>query len=223
VRKLNKIACMAILSIAISATSLLISSRAQAVLMGVDFLASGDQLLTRDPSAGLDWLDLTVTLGLSYNEASVSEYVTDHGFRFANVDEVTSLYISAGGVTVPGSGPQNLAAVLLLLDLMGCTTQCVNGEPAGQGYFNTTVPDPTQASYSFYQGAAILNAGEFTIADFPTAAPKDLPVNAPFWRNSTGSFFVRNVAVPEPTTIAIFTLGLLGLGAARRRRHYHRT
>lgn len=138
---MKKILLMALTAVSIFSAT--IPSNAMAGLSVVDLFAANDGLLTRDTDAGLDWLDLTATLGMSYNEASVSGFVIDHGFRFATGGEVAAFYVAAGGVNVPGSSGANKDAVLLLLDLMGCTTQCVSGEPAGQGYFEADLPPLT--------------------------------------------------------------------------------
>jgi hypothetical protein len=40
----------------------------EAALIEVDLFSSDDSLITRDTENGFDWLDLTETLNLSYNE-----------------------------------------------------------------------------------------------------------------------------------------------------------
>jgi hypothetical protein len=60
---------------------LIFSSSANAVL--IDY---GN--LTRDSESGLDWLDLTVTAGLSYENALAN----NAGWRYASNDEVTNLF-----------------------------------------------------------------------------------------------------------------------------------
>jgi hypothetical protein len=52
---------------------------------------------TYDPNAGLRWLDLNLTQGLSYNQVLASSYVTAQGFRFATETELKSLYKSDFG------------------------------------------------------------------------------------------------------------------------------
>ena len=56
---------------------------AHASLIEVDLFSSGDSLLTVDKITGLAWLDLTATVGLSYDEimAGTGGWTTDQGFR----------------------------------------------------------------------------------------------------------------------------------------------
>lgn len=60
------------------------ASGASASLLELDLLTAGDGLVTRDTETGLDWLDLTATLNLSYNdiEADLGGWIS-LGFRHA--------------------------------------------------------------------------------------------------------------------------------------------
>ena len=57
---------------------------------------------TTDTDTGLEWLDITETTGLSYNEVLASDYVTNDGYRFATEAEVHQLYTNAGGTPTQG-------------------------------------------------------------------------------------------------------------------------
>lgn len=179
---------------------------------------SHDRLLTLDTHTHLEWLDLTATLGLSYNETGQSPYVTRWNFRFATAGDLVGLYTSAGLPDVPapsgGDAPSegNLPGVDLLLALLGCTTQCVTGEPAGQGWID--MREPTMTGYAFYQGFPVgtgtgnAGLGEVTI---PAAAyfDRELPPDA-FLRTQTASFLVRDqgAVVPEPDGLLLLFTAL---------------
>jgi hypothetical protein len=84
------------------ATSLLgssiIATVATATIIEVDLLTPGDALVTRDTATGLDWLDLTQTLGLSVNDIRAGAYALHEpmfqfdpdrrGFLFHDLKEV---------------------------------------------------------------------------------------------------------------------------------------
>jgi hypothetical protein len=108
---------------------------------------------TYDPNAGLRWLDLNLTQGLSYNQVLASSYVTAQGFRFATETELKSLYAAVGitSYDLPNHSfsEENAPKVSSLLGLLACTTQCVVGSPAGQGWVD--IGSPTATSYAFFQ------------------------------------------------------------------------
>jgi hypothetical protein len=69
-----------------------LASPADAALVEVDLDIPGDGLITRDTDSGLDWLDLKVTSGLSYDDVSggAGGWITD-GWRYAVSGELCEL------------------------------------------------------------------------------------------------------------------------------------
>lgn len=173
-------------AVALGAVLLTVCASANGELVQRDFLAAGDGLLTFDTDTGLEWLDLTQTVGWSYNQTLVSSLVVSNGFRFATEVDLRTLYEAAGIPTFAGQSSYstaNAAGVALLLSLVGCTTQCVVGAPAGQGWLD--VGDPTTTYWAFYQrdfDGTNFNGG-VTLAWGPRS--KDSTYS------DTGSFLVR--------------------------------
>lgn len=50
---------------------------ARASLVSLDYLSSGDGLLTRDTVSALDWLDVTRTVNQTYDQVRTGSYYTD--------------------------------------------------------------------------------------------------------------------------------------------------
>ena len=129
-----------ILAVLVLAAGLMIPS-AQATILEKDLNIPGDKLLTVVPSTGLEWLDVTATLGLSYDEALGTTFVTTQGFRHANTNEVSALYIAFGIINQTGSAVAvNFAGTQSLLALMGCTFQCESNTIRFQRGFGDFVP-----------------------------------------------------------------------------------
>ena len=72
-------------------------SQASASLVLDDWNTLDDRLIVRDERTGLEWLNLGLTTGLSFNQvnAQLGAGGSYQGFRFATLEEVESLYISA--------------------------------------------------------------------------------------------------------------------------------
>lgn len=72
----------------------LLSTNSIAAIISTDLYALGDNLLTQDSRSGLEWLDLTETNNMTFNEVS-SELGTGgmfEGWRYATNEEVVSLW-----------------------------------------------------------------------------------------------------------------------------------
>lgn len=195
---------------------LLFSQPAQATLVGADLFATDDQMLTRDTATGLGWLDLNLTLNLSVNDIlGGSGGYLDSGFRHATENEITVLFTNAGiprlntNATTPDGDPagrvtENYDGVVFLMGLLGCTGNCVTGGPDfTSGFAALSELEAQAASMDVWDGKARALVGN-CCAGFDSRHP------------SMGHWLVRQV--PEPTTFAIFALGLLGLGFSRRKR-----
>ena len=97
------------------AVLLTVGGLASGELLEANLHAPGDGLITRDTRTGLDWLDLTETVGLSLNEilGGAGGWLAD-GWRYADQTQMCELMESfeiAGtpcpqnGFTWSGSGP----------------------------------------------------------------------------------------------------------------------
>lgn len=111
------------------------SFSAQAKLMQADYLNSGDQLAVYDSATNLTWLDLSLTINLSYNQAATSFA----GYRLATKTEVETLFGSLFGT--------------LTYDSRGISNNTENvGVPQFQTLFGLTEQvDFYDFSYGFYQ------------------------------------------------------------------------
>ncbi len=167
--------------LAIGATTVALSPKADAVLIDL-----GDT--THDDATGLEWLDLTKTLGLSVNQALATSHVTSNGFRHATSSEVNTLFLNAGFLTTNNvNNPANDPAADLLLGLMGETQFGGTKNALGRGFAEWTSPGwytrPNYHKTGLGAGAAITSlltsnkdlvdgtAGHFLVRNFPTSVP----------------------------------------------------
>ena len=165
-------------------------------------------LTTIDTETGLEWLDITETVGLSYNAVLGSAFVVNDGYRYASEAEVFELYNNAGGTGTVNVQflAENTAPAILLLGLMGCTSELV-GNPC----------DGVPEDWSTAMWGA---SSEFIglIDDHPSGG-----VLATRWvsygnddasfRQDVGSFLVRasGPPAPNPNLTPVPTLGALSL------------
>ena len=115
------------------------TSWASAALTSVDLQSAGDGLLTVDSVSGLAWLDLSVTQGLSAEQAWAGPW-QNQGFRLATRDEVQGLLNAAVRVEPDQPFLALLGAVPASPELsawLGGPTLTLSGVIAGDLY----VPD----------------------------------------------------------------------------------
>lgn len=192
---------------------------ASAILVERDLFSAGDNLLTFDTATGLEWLDVDQTIGLSFNQvtANVGGWI-DLGFVYASIDQVSTLYSNAG-VTDRTNTPvsSNFAGASELLMKLGCTGFCSQAN------------SPFQQGITFDGGSVIAGPrgvpfvqtflNESTARAFCVSAGNDCGIADDGALSSIGSYLIREAsALPEPATIALFGLGLVGLGLAAGRR-----
>ena len=191
-------------------SALVLAAPAGAVLISQDLSAPGDGLITFDTDTNLQWLDVTATLNLSYDDliAGAGGFIAA-GFGFATNTQVETLWTNAGVVDTSGLLLiTNRAGVDLLLSLMGCTSSCGTGNDVQQGQAEF---DPAQVELNgpFLQ----LAGGNLARADIDPGFTQARDFTSP----TLGNFLVR--VVPEPSTSLLVGSGLLILGASRRRSH----
>lgn len=159
-----------------------------------------------DTGTGLQWLDLTETLGDSWNTAEASTFVTVDGYVHATETQVETLFLNAGFLTTNNvNNPLNNPAAADLLAFLGCTQFCGTVNATGRGFADW---DGTQTVRPNYHTSG-LGAGAATISLF--SSDKDLE------DITAGHFLVK--PVPVPAAVWLFGSGLLGLvGMARRKK-----
>ncbi|MDH5571631.1 MAG: hypothetical protein OEY89_07690 [Gammaproteobacteria bacterium] len=189
---------------------------AQATLIERDWSMPSDAALTYDSATGLEWLDITLTANLSYNEvtAELGAGGAYEGFEFASQQQVLSLFFAAGLPeeipNVPeflGGGPE----IQSLLNLWGVTWDLGTGDRTEFLTSNTNglVSGEHWAGRMFW-----LEVGDTGVTSEYMARSDD-------YKNLTiGSALVRTASpVPVPAALWLFASGLLGLvGITRHRR-----
>jgi hypothetical protein len=188
-----------------------------------------------DTTTGLDWLDVTKTVNMSYNDvmAQLGFGGTYEGWRYATGSDFNRLVGGYTGIAIDAPNvrinqePNKIDGLVVLLGstldtyfvhLYGQTYDAMNGYPEG-AYHDNTIGFTSDA----YDGNGIYTAilvdseeknsdgSEYTDFSMANYTYVDRTV-----RNyQIGSFLVRGNSVPEPSTILLILAASLGLVAAR--------
>jgi len=200
-----------------------VSFNAGAALVPADLNTPGDGLITRDTVTGLEWLDVTETAGLSYNNALTSSLI-DLGFRYADNNEVTQLFNQAFDgyiMTDPTGGNSDTRDAGSYVDQAEDVTSY-------QELFGTTQFQPQSLIYTHMmyldEDDILRRIGVTyqTVDDWSIVWGLDDPFSPdPNTENgAVGTFLVKDLSeVPIPAAVWLFGSGLIGLiGVARRKK-----
>ena len=204
-------------------------------LQAADLNSPGDKLLTIDTNIGLEFLDVSATSMVGFNDTLLTPFVTEQGFRFATRDEFVQLLTDAGFTDFSGNfnTTDQAAAENLLSNFLGETI------PPGQPFsldgpgtqFDANISD---GFYSFatlastpagfvnvvgvdYQSAALGQAAQDQTRVLLSLNQVPLGASPPI----VGGLLVRQATVspvPEPAELWLMGLGLGLLGFVSRRR-----
>jgi len=182
--------------------------------------------VTSDTATGLDWLDLTASSGISFDNILLQFGTggTYEGWRHATQAEVNDLIVNSVGLPLANQPILDPIAVQFVTFFGITQTSSVTSSVAARGRYN----DDLTGSIANSAGSAFVayRTGSSFLPDFTEASIlDDQPViNSVVPISGTGHWLVRATsdtpAVPEPATFVQAALGLLGLGwFVKRRKH----
>jgi hypothetical protein len=164
-------------------------------LANATLIDNGDY--TTDTVSGLDWLDWTLTGNKTQAEAILM--FSGAGWRIATAAEATGLIANQFGI--PGVGSNGLPGVQC------CWADMFDAKPL-------KIEELFGLYYATIEGPGLVGADSSYV--YANYAPSVYGVigTRMSW---AGVALVKGAAVSEPAIIALFALGLVGIGFARRR------
>ena len=186
-----------------------VSFNANAALIEVDWLSTGDKKITRDVTNGLDWLDLDLSINLDVSEVTgmLGSGGAFEGFRYATVDEVANLYTSAGLFEHLSGDVGDRALVVAFQDMRGRTPS------SATDYGITGTHGATSNGQRIYSE---IHSSVFNNITTVLSNAGEIETNQRDDR--WGHMLVKTSPVPIPSAAWLFGSGLIGIiGVARRK------
>lgn len=183
-----------------------ISANTKAALLSLDDPTYGTDSITRDTITGLEWLDLTHTVGMSFEdvEAELGSGGQFEGFSTAYISEVQQLIMNGGwayamNTTFREDQPKYDLAVSLA-ELLGVTFSTIEPRAGAYGFVR-----------EFFTGSNRYYGGIFTLDN----AQNPLTSRMTFTNASSSPSSSRGVwlyrAVPEPNALFLSLFSSVGL------------
>jgi len=167
-----------------------------------DWITDGDSAITYDASTGLEWLDVSITVGNSILDTESAAYFGE--FRWATIAEVENLLDAAvsGFYHRDSAELSDIANTALFISLFGAT------HTDGDLHLTRGVSRwPVSTNGIYGSGSVYYNSR--------IAAAFDPQLNWGFTEdissNRRGSWLVRATSVSAPPPLTLIALGLAGL------------
>ncbi len=208
-----------------------VAGMAQAILINVDWQSTDDELLIRDTTTNLEWLNLTQTQNIPVDDVlnQLNSGGSFEGFRYATNDEVVNLFNTYFGIDLVWYArsteyPHEHAGYLdpgirlaseTLGDGISLGTDSFSGPNANYHLLGFT-------SELMLDGREFILGGATRWSDTDYYGPIDFQIRPDYYPINfrwVGSYLVQDVAsVPEPSTIIMLGSGLAILVGIRRKK-----